>query len=206
MKVFQIVLGLALVTTLTACNKAVEEAKQAATGAVNVVENATETVTEAGSEAMEKGGDMMEGAKEMGENAMEGMEEGKEMMGDIMEKGEGMMEKTGELMEEAAENLTAYSATYTAYNANAAADQKQILFFHADWCPTCVKWDTKINQALSSLPDSAVILKVDYDNNADLAAQYGVTKQSSAVFLNADGSVAKVESDPSVESVTTFFE
>ncbi len=124
----------------------------------------------------------------------------------MMEK-DAMMEKDkmGMLKEEAAEVSETFSASYTDYDANLGTNGKHVLFFHADWCGTCVKWDGKVKGSLEDLNDNTVIYKVDFDNNQDLAAQYGVTKQSSAVFINADGSVAKTEGDPSLDSINAFF-
>jgi len=188
MKIFQIVFGLALVGTLAACTPGdvVNDAKDLGSGAVEVVENAGDAVVDGA-------GDVMEKAEEAGDA--------------MMEKGEEAMEKTGELMEKAEEAVTALSAaSYTAYEADAGAGKKHVLFFHADWCGTCVKWDAKVTEALSTLPEGTMILKADYDTQSDLAAQYGVRKQSTAVFFNADGSVAKTEADPSIESLTAFFQ
>ena len=82
--------------------------------------------------------------------------------------------------------------------------RKFIAFFHADWCPTCRAWETKIEAALHTLPNNTVVLKVNYDEEAALARSLGVTSQSSAVFFDADGNTS-VEINPSMESVSNFF-
>jgi thiol-disulfide isomerase/thioredoxin len=103
------------------------------------------------------------------------------------------------------EVLQTFSATYTNYQADVAEGQKHILFFHADWCPTCVKWEGTVTENMDDLDDNVVIYKTDYDTSNDLKVEYEITKQSTAVFVNADGSVAKKEMDPSIESMNAFF-
>lgn len=104
------------------------------------------------------------------------------------------------------DNMEAFSASYSDYQADEATGQKHILFFHADWCPTCVKWEKNLKENMATLGDDVVIYKTDYDTSDDLKAQYEITKQSTAVFVNADGTVSKEELDPSIESLNAFFE
>jgi len=105
--------------------------------------------------------------------------------------------------------LGAAGERYTEYNEatfNAAkGNEKMVAFFHADWCGTCRKWEKNLQANLDTLDSSARVVKVDYDTQTALAKEFGVTKQSTAVFLNADGSVAKSEGDPSLDSINEFF-
>ena len=110
-----------------------------------------------------------------------------------------------ETSQPADENMEAFSASYTAYQADEALGQKHILFFHAPWCPTCAKWEAMLEENMGELRDNVVIYKTDYDTSDDLKAQYEITQQSTAVFVNADGSAAKQEADPSIESMNAFF-
>jgi len=103
------------------------------------------------------------------------------------------------------EKMQAFAATYTAYEADKAQGQKHILFFHAPWCPSCAKWEAMLEEKMGALADNVVIYKTDYDTSDDLKADYQITQQSTAVFVNADGSVAKREADPSIESMNEFF-
>lgn len=187
MKILSVVLSLAIITTLTACTKS--EMQEASSSAVQVIKNTTDTVKETHS-------DMMDEAKDMGGDMMEGT-------GDLMDEAADKMGELKDAAEEVAESLSA--ATYVKYDADKGMGQKHILFFYADWCPTCVKWEGTLTESLGSLPSNTLIMKVDYDTADDLKTQYKITKQSTAVFINADGSVAKTEADPSMESVTAFF-
>ena len=106
--------------------------------------------------------------------------------------------------------LVAKSAHYTAgSNQEIAAlkgKEKFVIFFYAEWCGTCRSWEKKIKENLSSLPENTNIIKVDYDQEQALKVEYGINKQSTAVFINADGSVAKKVGDPSLDEITTFFQ
>ena len=94
-------------------------------------------------------------------------------------------------------------------NASAAyavnADGRVILFFHATWCPQCVSADGDIKA--SGVPSGITIVKVDYDTNQDLRAEYGVTQQTT--FVEVDSSGVKIQdnfvayADPSLNAVLT---
>ena len=61
-----------------------------------------------------------------------------------------------------------------------------VLFFYADWCPTCKVAMKNIDSRLSELGNIALIV-VDYDDSADLKRKYGVTYQHTYVQIDADG-------------------
>ncbi len=103
------------------------------------------------------------------------------------------------------EVATEVPALYATYSAEAVKGQKSIVFFHADWCGTCKNWDKKVNENLSTLPGGTQIFKADYDSDLELRKQYGITAQSQAVFLDAEGNIVKKEGDPSLESIKAFF-
>lgn len=100
-------------------------------------------------------------------------------------------------------------AKYTEYSAEMFAalkgNQKFVVFFYADWCSTCRKWEKNVEETLTTLPEGTVILKADYDTEKDLVKELGVTSQSTAVFFNMDGSVAELGMDSSVEELKNFF-
>ncbi|QYH35798.1 thioredoxin family protein [Salinibacterium sp. M195] len=97
--------------------------------------------------------------------------------------------------------------SYVDYSPSAIADAdgRIILFFHATWCPQCVSADGDIKA--SGVPSGITIVKVDYDTNQDLRAEYGVTQQTS--FVEVDSSGAKVQenfvayADPTLNAVLT---
>lgn len=62
-----------------------------------------------------------------------------------------------------------------------------ILFFHANWCPSCkaLEEDIKANQA--SIPDNMEIYKVSFDTATELKSRYGVRVQHSLLEINQNG-------------------
>jgi peptide methionine sulfoxide reductase msrA/msrB len=64
-----------------------------------------------------------------------------------------------------------------------------VLFFHADWCPTCQ--EAEKNFLASTFPENLTILKVDYDTQVDLKKKYRVLSQTSFVLIKPDGTMIK---------------
>jgi thioredoxin 1 len=62
-----------------------------------------------------------------------------------------------------------------------------VLFFKADWCPSCRGLDKDIKENMSQIPENIVILDVDYDQYTDLRQKYGVTTQHSLVQVSSNG-------------------
>lgn len=76
------------------------------------------------------------------------------------------------------------------------------LFFHASWCPKCRALDEDLRA--EGAPAGLTVFKVDYDSRTDLRQQYGVTLQTTIVFIDdAGGTISSVVlyDDPSVESL-----
>jgi thiol-disulfide isomerase/thioredoxin len=67
-----------------------------------------------------------------------------------------------------------------------AMENPTVLFFAADWCPSC-QADLKDINANGSRLGSVDVVVVDYDKSADLKAKYGVTVQDSFVQIDATG-------------------
>ena len=84
--------------------------------------------------------------------------------------------------------------TYEDYGASklaAAREGKVVLFFKANWCPTCRGVDADINANVGSIPAGTHIFKIDYDTSDALKAKYGVTYQHTFVQVDADGNLLK---------------
>lgn len=70
---------------------------------------------------------------------------------------------------------------------------KIVLFFYADWCPTCRPIDAEFKNNLQKIPAGVEIYRVNYnDQDTDedekaLAAKYGVTYQHTFVQVDKDG-------------------
>ncbi len=61
----------------------------------------------------------------------------------------------------------------------------KVLFFHASWCPKCRALEEDI--LASEIPDNFTVFKVDFDNSNELRQRYGVTLQTTIVYVDDDG-------------------
>lgn len=66
-----------------------------------------------------------------------------------------------------------------------------VLFFHADWCPSCRGLENDINANLGAIPDGISIQKLDYDTEAELKKKYGVVRQHTLIQVDESGNVIK---------------
>ncbi|MEV1129731.1 thioredoxin family protein [Agromyces sp. NPDC049794] len=76
------------------------------------------------------------------------------------------------------------------------------LFFHASWCPKCRALDEDLRA--EGAPAGLTVFKVDYDSRTDLRQRYGVTLQTTIVFVDDAGEMITsvvLYDDPSVESL-----
>jgi len=95
------------------------------------------------------------------------------------------------------------SAVYEDYSASRYQELKGskpvVLFFHADWCPTCRQMEKDINATLADFPDGTVILKTNYDTESTLKDEYDIKVQSTVIVLDASGEVIYTAQDPALE-------
>jgi len=103
-----------------------------------------------------------------------------------------VMIKTDEMQNDA---TTVKAGTYQMYSPEkimtAAQTGNVVLFFKANWCPSCRSLDADIKSNLSSIPSNLTLLEVDYDKSADLKKKYGVTTQHTIVQVDKDGNMIK---------------
>lgn len=97
----------------------------------------------------------------------------------------------------------AYSAAvYTDNQAVLTESGPKVIYFHADWCPTCRALEERVNKTLSEFPDGTKIVKVNYDTEKELKKQYGIKVQTSLVILDESGNqVGDVLVNPSNEQL-----
>jgi len=63
-----------------------------------------------------------------------------------------------------------------------------LLFFAAtSWCQTCIGMDKELIERYTEIPEGLTILKVDYDNDAEMKKKYFVTVQHTLVLLDPSG-------------------
>jgi thiol-disulfide isomerase/thioredoxin len=118
--------------------------------------------------------------------------------GDTMtnEQDDAMIKDSTSTME--GDTMMKQSGTYEAYSLEKLAlakTGKVVLFFHADWCPTCRAIESEINAGTIKIPEGVHILKVDYDTAIALRQKYGVTVQHTFVQVDANGTASQKFSD-----------
>ncbi len=91
---------------------------------------------------------------------------------------------------------TTSTGLYTDYSAAAVTEAQSngkyvLLFFYADWCPTCKVQDPIMTDLFNSLPEDSnvVAFRTDYDTEKELKKQYSITLQHSFVLLAPNGEV-----------------
>ncbi|MCA9373330.1 thioredoxin family protein, partial [Candidatus Woesebacteria bacterium] len=82
---------------------------------------------------------------------------------------------------------------YTATALAQASTGRRVLFFYANWCPTCRPADADFSANLEKFPADLTVVRVNYndtDTDAEeksLAEKYGITYQHTFVQIDADG-------------------
>ena len=84
---------------------------------------------------------------------------------------------------------------YISYNSSVLtenASKRRILFFYANWCPTCRPADENFIQNEGRIPNDVVLIRVNYNDTdtdqdeEDLAKKYGITYQHTFVQIDSD--------------------
>jgi thiol:disulfide interchange protein len=81
---------------------------------------------------------------------------------------------------------------YVEYSKSRLENAKEefiVLFFHANWCPTCKAFEAKVLS--EEIPDNIKILKVDFDTNSELRKKYNILTQTSFVLVGNEGTLRK---------------
>lgn len=98
------------------------------------------------------------------------------------------------------------SEAYIPYSAAAATQAAQdgtaVIFFAADWCPTCQAADTAFSQQTDQIPAGVTVLKADYDTEDELKTQYGVTSQHTFVQIDENGEMVTTWSGGDISELT----
>jgi thiol-disulfide isomerase/thioredoxin len=85
-----------------------------------------------------------------------------------------------------------------------AHDGDVVLFFKADWCPTCIALDKSIIDQSNDIPEHVTILEIDYDNATELRKKYGVTTQHTLVQVDENGEmIAKWTGGADLDALVT---
>ncbi len=149
---------------------------------------------------------------EEGDHMEEEMEESEEEESEEVEEEEEMEEEAEMEVEETEEvsSDTVEPASYSAYSEakyNELKGKKAFaLFFHADWCPTCVGIEKAVQEDLANYPAGTTILQANFDTESALKQQYGIQMQSTVVIIDAEGNPVKTLASPANIEIKTALE
>lgn len=95
-------------------------------------------------------------------------------------------------------NFDSSSLKYIEYSSSAlqsSINNRRVLFFYANWCPTCKPADQNFKTNLDKIPEDVTLIRVNYNDSEteraekDLSKKYGVTYQHTFVQIDHDGNV-----------------
>lgn len=112
----------------------------------------------------------------------------------LPDTGADMADTNDEMEAEVSDPLPTVAGTYQPYSSEKLAlaeNGRVLLFFHADWCPSCRALESDIEANLSDIPADVHILHVDYDTATELKQQYGIVRQHTLVHVDASGNEVK---------------
>ena len=115
----------------------------------------------------------------------------KEMMDMMMKDWEMMMMDHEDWMMMDDSKMTNSKGVYIDYSESALKDAKWdiVLFFHANWCPTCIATEKDILK--QGVPDNLSILKANFDTELELRKKYWVTTQTTFVQVDNEWNMIK---------------
>lgn len=99
---------------------------------------------------------------------------------------------TANLQPEFDENKTIISSRYIHYSPEALEQTKttrRVLYFYANWCPTCRPADASFSENSDMIPDDVTVIRVNYNDTEtdgsekELARKYGITYQHTFVQI-----------------------
>ena len=89
-----------------------------------------------------------------------------------------------------------------------AVSKRRVLFFYANWCPTCRPADASFRENANKIPEGTTLIRVNYNDTQtdqeekDLANKYGVTYQHTFVQVGASGNQITKWSGGGVKELT----
>jgi thiol-disulfide isomerase/thioredoxin len=116
----------------------------------------------------------------------------KEMMKPETQASSGAMMEKQVMMNDQAMMSTGY-LNYSADILEKTVSSRRVLFFYANWCPTCKVADESFNANLDKLPSNLALIKINYSDSEtdasekELARKYGITYQHTFVQIDSQG-------------------
>jgi thioredoxin 1 len=78
-----------------------------------------------------------------------------------------------------------------------------IIYFHAEWCPTCRATMVSFRGRWPEIQPGITLVLADYDREAALKTQYGVTYQNSYVQVGRDGEKIQLWNGGGIDALNT---
>lgn len=92
---------------------------------------------------------------------------------------------------------------------NRLANTRRVLFFYADWCPTCKVANDEFLQKSELIPTDVSLIRVNYNDTQtdqdekDLAKKYGITYQHTFVEIDAKGNMLTTWNGGEIDELLT---
>ncbi len=115
---------------------------------------------------------------------------------DKMMANEAADKKADVMMDSSDEKMMKKEGAYAPFSPELLANStstRRVLFFYANWCPTCKPADKSFSDNLSEIPADVTLIRVNYNDNEtdraekELAKKYGITYQHTFVQIDAQG-------------------
>ena len=87
--------------------------------------------------------------------------------------------------------------------------KRVVLFFFANWCPTCKPADEDFTKNMSKIPRDIMVVRVNYNDSdtdqdeKDLAKKYGITYQHTYVQIDETGNEVRKWNGGNLEELVT---
>lgn len=84
-----------------------------------------------------------------------------------------------------------------------AEREPAILYFHAEWCPTCRATMVSFRGRWPEIQPGITLVIADYDTEEELKAKYGVTYQNTYVQVGRDGEKVQIWNGGGIDALNT---
>jgi thiol-disulfide isomerase/thioredoxin len=121
-------------------------------------------------------------------------------------------EQNGMLSQETQSETASDSEKYVVFTPEILADTantKRVLFFYANWCPTCKPTNDEFTNNSNKIPNGVTVIRVNYNdtetdaNEKALATKYGVTYQHTFVQIDNQDNVITKWNGGSIDKLVT---
>ncbi len=92
------------------------------------------------------------------------------------------------------DDTAANTSRFVAYDGDVDAlkDENAILFFHSKTCGSCKTLSDDITENANDIPEDVMVYKVDWDENQDLAKEYGIAKYHTLRYVGSEENVTGI--------------